>query len=77
MQDVAGSNPVGSIFSFAAEFDLRLCDDRTLLPVFRAEHFSWRRSQAAQGDGLQNRYSWVRIPPPPVLDILYILCFFP
>ena len=22
-----------------------------------------------KGDGLQNRYSWVRIPPPPVLFI--------
>ena len=23
----------------------------------------------AQGDGLQNHYPWVRIPPPPVLSV--------
>ena len=23
----------------------------------------------AQGDGLQNRYSWVRLPPPPVISL--------
>jgi hypothetical protein len=26
---------------------------------------SWRHSQVDQGDGLQNRYPWVRIPLPP------------
>ena len=26
-----------------------------------------RRTQVDQGDGLQIRYSWVRIPPPPVM----------
>ena len=24
----------------------------------------------AQGDGLQNHYPWVRIPPPPVLSVV-------